>query len=70
MHHDLKLGAYLVFTDKASQFKKNLELKVPLEQFMIGQIIGILEEDQRLIMIEVFPNQKFHFKSNIYFGTP
>lgn len=70
MHHDLKLGAYLVFTDKAPQFKKSLELKVPLEEFMIGQIIGILEEDQRLILIEVFPHKKFQFKSKINFGTP
>ena len=36
---------------------------------MIGQIIGILEEDQRLILIEVFPHKKFQFKSKINFGT-
>lgn len=70
MHHDLKLGAYLVFTDKAPQFKKDLKLEVLLEKFMIGEIIGILEEDQRLILIEVFPHKKFKFKSKINFGTP
>lgn len=44
MHPDLKLGAYLVFTAKAPQFKEEVELKVNLDIFMVGRIIDILDE--------------------------
>ena len=37
---------------------------------MVGQIIGILDEMQDLVVIEVFPYKKYKFKSEIDFGTP
>ena len=35
-HFDLRLGANVVFTDKAEQLRKDLELEVPLEKFMVS----------------------------------
>lgn len=37
---------------------------------MVGQIIGILDEIQGLIVIEVFPHKEYQFKSKIDFATP
>lgn len=49
---------------------KTLILEVPLKMFMVGQIIGILDEMQGLIVIEVFSHKKYKFKSKIDFATP
>lgn len=67
---ELKLGEFVVFTEYATKFQEELELDVLLEPYMIGKIIGILNEAQRLVILEVFPRKKYNFRSNINFITP
>ena len=66
----LTLGAYVVATNAAPQFKKDMKLDVELLPFMVGKIIGILDEAQCLILIEVFPKRSYIFQSQVNYVTP
>ena len=57
-------------TQSAPQFKNEILLDVDLQPFMVGKIIGIINEGQKLVVIEVFPKRKYIFHSQIYHGTP
>ena len=67
---NLKLGAYVVATDVAPQFKKEIKLDVELLPFMVGKVIGILDEAQMLVLIEVFPKRSYFYQSKINYVTP
>lgn len=67
---EIKLGAYVVATSKAHQFKvlllkEELKLDVELNPFMMGKIIGIIDESQYLVIIQIFPN-KVYKKNHVF----
>lgn len=67
---NLILGAYVVATNAAPQFKNEIKLDVELLPFIVGKIINILDEAQKLVLIEVFPKRRYIFKSQVNYITP
>ena len=68
---NIKLGAYVVSTNVAPLFKKESKLDVDFQPFMVGKLIGVINESQKVVVIQVFPTKpKFLFNSQLTYLTP
>ena len=66
----IKLGDWVVATENCGILNEDLEKHPKVETFMVGQIIGIINEMIYEVLVEVYPNKKFVFKSDMNFITP
>lgn len=67
------LGAYVISTNLAFTYKEEMKLDsdVDFQPFMTGKVIGILDEGQKMVVIQIYPKRKkFIFKSQIEHFTP
>ena len=65
----IEFGQYVVATDSCDILNDEFDLNPKIEQYMIGEIIGIIDESIYQVMIQVFPNKRFVYKKDFTFIT-
>lgn len=58
----LELDDLVIAIQYCNMLNDQLNLKLKIEPFMIGQIVGFIDERVYHVMIEVFPKKKIFFK--------
>jgi len=66
----LELGEYVVATNSCETLNTEFDLDTKIEQFMIGEVVGIIDETIYQITVRVYPNKKFFYKDDCFFLTP
>lgn len=66
----LELGQRLVATNSCDMLNIEFDLETKIEQFMVGEVVGIIDETIYQITVRVFPNKTFIYTDDRSFLTP
>ena len=57
-------------TDNCKALNKEFPLIPKIEPFMVGRVVGIIDEKRYLVTVQVFPNKSFVYKKDRTFLAP
>lgn len=66
----IELGQSVVATESCDILNDEFKLNPKIEQFMVGKIIGIIDESIYQVIKRVFLNKRFVYKTDLAFITP
>ena len=66
----LELGEYVVATNSCDMLNTEFDLDTKIEQFMVGEVVGIIDETIYQITVRVYPNKQFIYTEDCFFLTP
>lgn len=66
----IELGQSVIATESCDILNEELKLNPKIEQFMVGEIVGIIDESIYQVMVQVFLNKRFVYKTDLKFITP
>lgn len=66
----LEIGDSLFATESCDMLNAEFELDPKIEQFMIGEVAGIIDETIYQITVRVYPNKNFIYTADRFFLTP
>lgn len=68
MIRPMEIGYCLVATESCDILNDEFDLNPKIEQFMIGEVVGIIDKTVYQVTIQVFPNKCFVYtKINVLF---
>ena len=70
MIQGLEIGDSLVATESCDMLNTEFELDSKIEQFMIDEVAGIIDETIYQITVRVYPNKHFIYTADRFFLTP
>jgi len=66
----LGIGEYVVATESCDILNEEFDLNPKIEQFMVGKIVGIIDETIYQVTIQVFPEKHFVYTNGLTYLTP
>lgn len=62
----IEIGDYLVATESCTVLNNELKLNPKIEQFMVGEVVGVIGETVFQFTIRVFPKKRFVYTTGMY----
>jgi len=66
----IEIGDYLVATESCDILNVEFGLNPKIEQFMVGKVVGIIDETIYQVTIQVFPHKRFVYTNGFTYLTP
>ena len=70
MIRGMEIGDCLIATENCDIINAELNLDPKIEQFMIGEVVGIIDETVYQVTIQVFPNKRFVYTNGMTYLVP
>lgn len=70
MIRGMEIGDCLIATESCEIINDELNLDPKIEQFMIGEVVGIIDETVYQVTIQVFPNKRFVYTNGMTYLVP
>lgn len=70
MIRGMEIGYCLVATESCDILNDEFDLNPKIEQFMIGEVVGIIDETVYQVTIQVFPNKRFVYTNGMTYLVP
>jgi len=70
MIRPIEIGECLVATERCDILNDEFKLNPKIEQFMVGEVVGIIDETVYQVTIQVFPNKRFVYTNGMTYSVP